>query len=91
MTMPHTTPLGAMTADGSTQLVTNDATQSNDGSAFRVLAAWLVMIALVALFAQFEAGRFFLYYLLVMSIVLLLLTQANAIKGVLAPITGAKT
>ena len=55
-------------------------------SAYGIVVAWIVFLALLALIAQSDVGERIIYMFLVLAIVLLVLTQYHAIASLLKPI-----
>lgn len=56
--------------------------------AYRVLLAWAVVLVLVGIANQSRVGHTAIYYLLVLALFLLIVTQYRWFASVLAPITG---
>lgn len=66
---------------------TNPATTSDMGSAWTYILAYLVATIMFVFVSRFQAGYNALYYLAVLFLMLLLLTQAPFIANALKPIT----
>lgn len=56
--------------------------------AYRVLLAWAVVLILVGIANQSRVGHAAVYYLLILALFLLIVTQYRWFATVLAPITG---
>lgn len=67
----------------SVQLVTNSS-QPPANSATREIVGWALFLLILWLIAQFAFGRVLVYYILVLVIVVILLTQYHAIAGALS-------
>lgn len=59
--------------------------KSQQISAYRWIIAWIVFGILIAAFNRLRVGKTVIYYLLVLTLLLLLLTQAHAIVSLLSP------
>lgn len=57
-------------------------------NAYRILLAWAVVLMLVGLANQSRVGHATIYYLLVLALLLLVVTQYRWFATVLAPIAG---
>ena len=66
---------------------TNPSTTSDIGSAWTYVLAYLVAAGLLIAVSRFQAGYNALYYLAVLFLMLLVLTQASFIANALKPIT----
>lgn len=55
-------------------------------SAYGIVVAWILVLAVLALIAQTQAGARLIYGVLFLAIVLLVLTQYQAITSLLKPI-----
>lgn len=72
-------------------LVTSAKTAAQPQSAYRIFVAWVLFSVVLFFLAELPVGRTFIYYLLVLLIVFILVTQYQAIRGLLAPLSGGKT
>ena len=66
---------------------TNKAVLTDTGSAWAYILAYTVAILIFTFIAKFEAGYNALYYMAVLTLLFLLLTQSRFIANALAPIT----
>jgi hypothetical protein len=72
------------------QLVTSNKANPPATSAYRATVAWVILIVVLTLLAQLQAGRIVIYYVLLLLILFILVTQYQAIAGLLAPVSGGK-
>lgn len=56
------------------------------GGAYRYMIAWLLIFVVLVLLNKTKMGHTVIYYTLVLAILLLLLTQYQAIASILAPL-----
>jgi hypothetical protein len=82
---PSATTAAQIPVNTVTQIVTNQQTVQ---SAYRYLAAWTVILVVLFLMAKTKIGYTAIYYVLVLAIVFLLITQYQAIQTVIAPASG---
>lgn len=59
-------------------------------SAYRWLLAWVVLLIILWAISRFKAGYIILYYLAVMTLAFILLTQYQSIALILSPFGGQK-
>lgn len=85
---PGTPSSGGSVSGLSSTVKTNPATVSDVGSGWSYILAYTVAILIFAFIAHFEAGYSFLYYLAVLFVLLLVVTQARFIAVSLEPLTG---
>jgi hypothetical protein len=78
-------------ADTVTTVNMGNAPTDSGQSAFRVLAAYAVLIIILALLARTTIGHLVEYYVLVLLIVITLLTQYHSVQAILAPLTTPAT
>lgn len=60
---------------------------SPDISAYRWVIAWVTLVLILVFLARLRAGYTIIYYLAVLTLVFLLLTQYQAITLLLSPFT----
>lgn len=70
---------------------TSPTTTSDVGSAWTYILAYVVAISIFVFISRFQAGYNALYYMAVLFLMLLVLTQASFIANTLKPITQAST
>lgn len=63
---------------------------SDTTSAYRWVIAWVALALILMLLAKFRAGYTIIYYLAVITLVFLLLTQYQALAVVLQPFSQKK-
>ena len=80
-----------LTTGFTSNVPTNPATTSDIGSAWTYVLAYLVAIVILVFVSRFQAGYNGLYYLAVLFLMLLILTQASFIANALKPITQPST
>lgn len=73
----------------SSSVRTNPATLDDVGSAWKYVLAYIVVILIFTFIAKFEAGYTALYYLAVLFLLMLFVTQSAWIANAIAPITQA--
>ena len=59
-------------------------------SAYRWLLAWVVLLIILWAISKFRAGYIILYYLAVLTLAFILLTQYKAIAYLLSPFNGGQ-
>jgi len=67
------------------QIAPAAADPTNTISAYRWVIAWIVLLIILALISRFKIGYTIIYYLLLLSIIFLVLTQYQAITSLLSP------
>ena len=80
--------MASATATSATAASAAPADLSGGAAMFRWLLAWAVVLMLAGLANRSRVGHMLLYYLMVLALVFLIVTQYRWFANALAPITG---